>query len=87
MREGETQDNFQVEVWQLSKLCQLVKQEEVPVWSGCTQAEGYDELGIGAPESSNWDNRLTFGPVDLEEFVATCVFLTTKYRLYGVKSM
>lgn len=39
LREGETQDNFQVEVWQLRKLCQLVKQEEVPVWSGYTQAE------------------------------------------------
>lgn len=54
---------------------------------GVHRWKGYDELGIGAPESSNWDNRLTFGPVDLEQFVATCVFLTTKYRLYGVKSM
>lgn len=54
---------------------------------GIHRRKGYDELGIGASESSNWDNRLTFGPVDLEQFVAPCVFLTTKYRLYGVKSM
>lgn len=86
MREGETQGNPQVQAWQLSKLCQLVKQEGVPVWRGIHRWQGYGELGVGAPESSNWD-KLTFGPVALEQFVATCMFLATKYRLYGAKSM
>lgn len=41
--------------------------------------------GIGrigsASESSEWDGELTFGPVGLEPFITTYMFLTPKYRL------
>lgn len=43
-------------------------------------------MGVGAPESSNWD-KLTFGPVALEQFIYHLYVLSCKYRLYGAKSM